>query len=144
MLRAIVLTITFAACGVLFLTSGCEAKKVTVRGKVSYASSPLKGTEREPVVIRFTKLEEKKRVKVFDAQVNQDEGTFRVQLPPGKYQVSVAHFNADLEDEFDGFFAEGASPITREIKGNEEIDIDLKTEGGQSNQKDGKVPEHPQ
>lgn len=141
MVRAIILAVAFTAWG--SLASGCKAKKVTVRGKVTFASAPVKGTEREPVVIRFTKVEESKNSQVFEAQVNQDEGTYTVQLPPGKYQVSVAHFNSGLEDEFGGAFAEGASPITREVKGSDELDFDLKAEGGQSSQKESTVPEHP-
>jgi hypothetical protein len=122
LLAGLVLCLALPGCG----------RKVKVRGKLTHGATALKGQERQPLVVTFVPYQEgdKGPDKTYTAQVDQGAGTYEVDVPPGKYRIAVSRFTADLSDQFKGAFSEGKSPIIRDVKGDETIDLDLSKPSG--------------
>ena len=113
----------------LAVLSGC-ARPVPVRGRLLYNGEPLRGRGPDDITMTFCRvvdgkdqLGELKRV-----EVNQEQGTFQlpVGLVPGKYRITVHQTDPQThKDRFGGAFAQGVSPLIREVTGKEELVLDL-------------------
>ena len=106
---------------------GCGTRKVKVHGKLTYGATPVKGAEREPLVVTFSPYngEGKPDGKPVAAEVNQEAGTYEATVPVGKLRICISRFQADLTDQFNGTFAQGQSPILKDVSEDAEINVDF-------------------
>ena len=117
------------ACAlVCLLATGCGPKKVKVHGKLTYGAKTLKGAEREPIVVTFCPYngEDTPDGMSYTAEVDQEQGTYEAIVPVGRHRICISRFQADLSDQFEGLFAQGQSPILREVPDATEINLDVK------------------
>lgn len=114
--------------GGLLLVAGCAGGSASAKGKLTFKDKPLKGSEEAPIQVSFCPIvnDEDRFEGLKIATVDQDNGTYEVTgLSPGKYRIAVVHESGPGEDAFEGRFGEGESPIIREVKGNDEINLEL-------------------
>lgn len=127
----------FSALFLLF-APGCgdsSPPATIVRGKITKGGQPLKVDKAKwgsyaTVQLRFHNL--KKGGDTFIVSADE-QGAFELTgptgegIPSGKYQIAVYQWNPSPDNDLlQGAFAQGSSPITREIQGAEqEINIDL-------------------
>jgi hypothetical protein len=81
-----------AALAVLAL-SGCSPSSVTIKGKIIKNGAPMTVSKDTMVTVKFdpqAKDEQAEGVKSHSAKFNQETGTYSVDLPPGKYKVTVS------------------------------------------------------
>jgi hypothetical protein len=116
----------------VFLLVGCAKKTASVRGKLTDGPSALTAGERDRVTVTFCPYPPSAEVESpsCTAKVNQAEGTYEVQVPPGKYRISVLAF-VGMTDKFQGAFSPTASQILRDVTGDQTIDLDLSKPDGQ-------------
>jgi hypothetical protein len=125
---------------VLCLLSGCPTgpKKYRVTGKLTQGGKPLSVSEPQAGFREVTILfvpdtdDETLRANPQPAIYNFEDGTFVVEgvdgkgIPAGKYRVCVAWYDPRPQDKLGEAYAEGVSPIFREVRGNGALeDIDL-------------------
>jgi hypothetical protein len=115
---------------VCLVSSGCGAKKVQVKGQLSFKGQPLVGKEREKITVRFVPYREGGSAggPPVPADVQQESGTYTITVPAGTYRICVAQFTEGLQDRFNNAFGEGVSKIIREVKEETEINLDLAKE----------------
>jgi hypothetical protein len=133
-----VLICTFAC----LLAAGCGARKVKVHGKLTEGPLPVKGAERQPIVVTFCPYngEGKADGTPYTAEVDQENGNYEVIVPVGQHRICISRFQADLSDRFDGAFAQGQSPILRDVNDEAAIDLDLSQFARRSARGVGNVP----
>jgi hypothetical protein len=121
--------LAFAAAGLLFCltVSGCGGGS-TVRGKLTNGGAPVTVSDKGVIVMFFAP--EGWEGKGSGADV-QPDGTYVAKgfenkgLMPGKYRISVQQFDPyPTTDKLEGKFAQGKSPIIRDVNGGR-LDIDL-------------------
>jgi hypothetical protein len=128
MKRSALLRLGVLACALAgLLATGCGTKKVKVHGKLTYGAKPVTGSEREPLVVTFCPYngEGKADGQPCPAEVDQSAGTYEAVVPVGQHRICVSRFGGDLNDQFEGTFAQGQSPIVREVQDQTEINLDL-------------------
>lgn len=111
---------------VSFALAGCgDARKVAVRGKLTWGGQPLQISKTTLVTITFAGAEEK-TAQTYPAKFNHDDASYQVSVPTGKYRVGMLVVEQ-------GKSARGspmnASPIY-EIQKDEEIDLQLDRQPG--------------
>jgi hypothetical protein len=129
----------------MLLISGCGSaeKKVPVKGKLVDGPNPfvLDATKLKlpggatslppgarPLQVSF--IPEKGGETQF-AIVDVDSGTFTATLAPGTYKIAItASAGMGTPDLFNGKFSAERSQITREVKANEDITIDVSKPNG--------------
>jgi hypothetical protein len=106
---------------------GCAPKKAQVTGQVTQGATPIRGKEHERLTVVFIPLEGSKRNKglVYEATVDQEEGTYEIVVPLGQYRVCITQPTVNLTDKFGNAFGQRLSPIVRDVTGDAVIDIDL-------------------
>jgi hypothetical protein len=115
---------------------GCSKRpKVTITGKVMKNGQPLKVSKQGAIQVIFLPIVEGSSgppAVTYPALVNSQEATYEVKdIPTGKYKVSVSQFDPmPVNDLLKGQFQGEQSPITREVTGNQAIDIDVAKPGG--------------
>ncbi len=122
------------ACG----TSG--PKKYQVTGRVTRGGKPLEvNAMTGKLVVTFVPIVEnsKELVDPNHAVIEATTGKFKVPgtdgkgIAGGKYRVCISQYDPfPTTDKLQGKFAEGKSPIIREIKGDEDIEIDIDKPNG--------------
>ena len=114
------------------LVSGCgfHEKSITVRGRVTDGGTPLKSTPvlgRVRVQFILQTGVPKQLVDPKDALVDQDTGTFEVQVLAGKYRIAVYHLDPIPKDKLRGRFDAKNSPVIEDIgPDTKEIVIDVR------------------
>lgn len=114
-------------CALLCLTAaGCGPKKVTVQGKLTNGADPITGSRDGPTSMSFVPLGEGGNAGPgIEAPVDQETATYKVVIPVGKYRVAVRHYLPGFKEQFSNRFSEAASPIIREVTGDQQLDIDV-------------------
>jgi len=121
---------------VLFIC-GCGDGRIKARGRIVKNGEPFHLNEGEGMRIVFVPV--KVGGEKYDSYVAvfETDGSFKVTgkdgkgLPPGKYRVDLEHLKKK-KDLFKGAFAGKKSPIIREVRGSDEIVIDLNNPGRDS------------
>ncbi len=81
-------SIAFVAC-VLLAVAGCTPKTVKVSGKLVHNGQVATFTEDTYVTLQFIPVDAQAGRKSYPATVNRPQGSYEVQLPAGKYRVSL-------------------------------------------------------
>ena len=132
---------TVRACVVALLAAvalaagGCGRRYPKVQGRVLLGGRPLRAGPGESAQVIFLSTGTEHRST--PANCNGEDGTFTVAgvdgrgVPPGKYRVAVACYDADERDRFNGAFGPNKSPLYCEVTDAKEqhvvIDLDKKT-----------------
>jgi hypothetical protein len=111
----------------LGLLAGCNgSSKIKVPGQLKYKGQNYTVEGGSLLVLFVPLVEEGKPRTNYPATVNRKDGSFTVELPPGKYKIAVAHgATPQAPDEFGGMFSQKDTKIVREIKDTTPIEIDL-------------------
>ncbi|HZT82974.1 MAG TPA: carboxypeptidase-like regulatory domain-containing protein [Gemmataceae bacterium] len=120
----------------VLLLSGCTkggGKKVAVKGRVVDGGRPVTVPADLPpgdpgirVIFLSADREMKKAGEAYNAVVNPQDGTFEVKdIPPGKYRIAVSVGAFGTPDKYGDKFSQDNSQIVRDVKGGEDIVIDL-------------------
>lgn len=103
--------------------AGCSTAEYEIAGKILHKKQALKGDD---IRVAFLRVADGKHTPPIDAEVNSQQGTFRVRLPQGKYHVAVMQYDRDtLQDKLRGVYKEGNTKIVQEITGSAEVVIEL-------------------
>ena len=130
--------LSFCLMGIVAIAlAGCTGeKRFKVVGKVVNKGQPLQLKNKLPlgrVAVNFIPVDEQhqRNGDPQGAVVDQETGSFEVKgndnngIPPGKYRITVEQYDPMPTDVLKGAFGETRSPIIREVKGSESINIDL-------------------
>jgi hypothetical protein len=77
----------------VFALSGCSPSSITVKGTIKKNGAPMVVSKDTMVTVMFSPQVSDDRaegVKSHSAKFNQETGTYSVDLPPGKYKLSVS------------------------------------------------------
>lgn len=112
-------------CGVLLGCGEAGSTKITAKGQLLKKGQPLKvGTQVFTQMVFYTDTKDPKTYNTYSAMVNPD-GTFEVvNIPPGKYLITL-ELTGDAGDLCQGMFRKDNSKLIREVTGKESIQIEI-------------------
>src|SRR5262249_50702396 len=75
--------------GLLLALPGCKPKMVKVSGKLVRNGQVVTFAEEDYVTLQFIPVDQEEGRKSYPATLNRPQGTYELELPAGKYRVSL-------------------------------------------------------
>lgn len=106
-------------------SDGGDDGLVTVTGKVSDKGAAPAGADQGLARIQFLRIDSGGVTDTRAADI-QPDGTYEVQLPPGKYAVVVQSYKEYRgPNELESVFPGAQSPLTVDVADDQQLDVDV-------------------
>ena len=112
-----------AALFVLMFSAGCGGpSKVKISGKLTKKGQPFTTGEKTLVTLVFS-AEAEGTKQTYPANVKRDEGTFQLEVPPGKYRANL--IIVDYEKNAPPLIPQSVKQTIYDLSEGKEIEIDV-------------------